>query len=233
MTPKLLHPSTSSSHPSPSSLNISSHSLSYDETINPYNSNGICVDDNKIKKIIDNHKYSLFSTNIRSLNRNINQLRCIVNEFQPDFVTISEIFRPQKDFVKLQDYHLIMKTREGKNRGGGVALYAKKIFDLVPIENINGLKLDKVEAIAAKLKMNDSSISIIAVYRPPECTINETINDLNKIFMQLDSENCIIAGDMNINCLVENNFKETYLDLIFKNNFYRKINPSKRSYNFI
>ena len=135
------HPSTSPSHPSPSSLNHSSYSLSYDETINPYNSYGICVDDNKIKEMIDNYKYSLFSTNIRSLNRDFSQLRCIVNEFQPDFVTISEIFRPQKDFVKLNDYHLLMKTREGISRGGGVALYAKKIFDLEPIEKINSCLL--------------------------------------------------------------------------------------------
>ena len=63
--------------------------------------------------------------NIRSLNKNIDQLRRIVNELRPNVISLCEIFKPHAGFVGINGYHkIIMKNRIGKNGGGVVVVPA-------------------------------------------------------------------------------------------------------------
>ena len=61
----------------------------------PRNRNGILFDDQVISDEISQHRYSLLSTNIQSLSKNIHHLRDLVGELKPDFVSLVEIFKLQ------------------------------------------------------------------------------------------------------------------------------------------
>ena len=119
--------------------------------------------------------------NIRSLNKNIDQLRRIVNELRPNVISLCEIFKPHAGFVGINGYHkIIMKNRIGKN-GGGVALMIKKSHNFEMYEKINNLKLNKMEAIAVKINLEGKAHVFVSVYRPPGAKLEETFSDLDKI----------------------------------------------------
>ena len=86
----------------------SSSSLSSLLSIDRYESDKkILLNDDQIRSKTEAHKYSAVSVNIRSLNRNIDQLRSIMSKIQPDFVLLSEIFNPHEGFVASKNYHKI------------------------------------------------------------------------------------------------------------------------------
>ena len=64
----------------------------------------------------DQYEYSLLSLNVRSLNKNIDDLRCLVADLKVDFISLCEIFNPLKNYVKIPGYHdLISRNRSNSN----------------------------------------------------------------------------------------------------------------------
>ena len=75
--------------------------------------NTIETDDDKITKHISNYKYSILSTNIRSLTRHLTELKTIINNLETDVIALQEIWNPHAGYVNIQNYHKIeMKKRE-------------------------------------------------------------------------------------------------------------------------
>ena len=87
----------------------------------------IWYDNINIRTRIDQSKLSLMSLNIRSLNKNLDKLKKTISEFPTDIIAVSEIWKPEQQFVTLPNYHPpIMKTRPLNKTGGGVGLYLSK-----------------------------------------------------------------------------------------------------------
>ena len=72
----------------------------------------IVNDDREIIEKIKKSRYSILSVNIRSLNKNIDHMRKIVNELKPDLVSMCETFNPHPGFVGINDYHKIILKKE-------------------------------------------------------------------------------------------------------------------------
>ena len=59
------------------------------------------------------NKFKVLSTNIRSLPKNFQELALVVETYQPDIITLSEIWDPHIGVANLKGYHdLTMKTRK-------------------------------------------------------------------------------------------------------------------------
>ena len=179
---------------------------------------------------IKNSKISIMSLNIRSLTMHLNQLKNTVNEFPADIISISEIWKPSKDFVALPQYHpLIMKTRPQNKTGGGVGLYLSQKLTYQEHEEINNLKLKGIEIIGTKIKINkNSTVNIIAAYRPPKSSAQDTIEDLDKILHTLGNEPSIITGDMNINVATNNAMARQYKEKLCEYNMTQTVKTSTR-----
>ena len=63
------------------------------------NSKKMLMNNSSIMNEIDQYEYSLLSLNVRSLNKNIDDLRCLVADLKVDFISLCEIFNPLKNYV--------------------------------------------------------------------------------------------------------------------------------------
>ena len=85
------------------------------------------LNDNELHNKIKENRFTLFSKNIRSLTKNLIELNFIAQKFEPDVLTVQEIWKPYGPFVTINNYHEIIMNprRQGKN-GGGTAIYVHK-----------------------------------------------------------------------------------------------------------
>ena len=144
-------------------------------------------------------KYNMVSFNIRSLTKNIMTLRDTVKKINTDIIGLQEIWHPHVGFVKIEGYKdLIMKTRPDGKRGGGLGFYLKKHFTYKNIDEINNLKLKKIEVMGIKLITNENETQIINIYRPPDVDTKTTFDDLDLIFRLIENKRTILIGDLNI-----------------------------------
>ena len=151
--------------------------------------------DREIHEKIHN-KFKVLSTNIRSLPKNFQELALVVETYQPDIITLSEIWDPHIGVANLKGYHdLTMKTRKLKisiksrskkfkkkkksNIGGGVGIYIAKKHKVEQLENINNIKMSCLEVTAVKAFIDKYVIEIVSIYRPPHSSTNNTIHDLS------------------------------------------------------
>ena len=218
LTPSLPYPPITSS----SSL---SSLLSIDRYVSDKK---ILLNDDQIKSKTELNKYSAVSLNIRSLNRNIDQLKSIMSKIQPDFVLLSEIFNPHEGFVASKNYHKIEMNTRVNRKGGGVGIFVNSKYKYEPLTKLNKLRLKGIEIIAVKVSLDESELTLISIYRPPELNIKNTMGDLDLILSKIDDEKVLIGGDMNIDVLVKNYFREKYLEILLQNNLEQKVQTPTR-----
>ena len=74
----------------------------------------------------------MISTNIRSLTKNLSQLKQIANRLKPNIITLSEIWRPYGPYVTLPDYNpMIINVRPPGKSGGCTAIYNSKLMKII------------------------------------------------------------------------------------------------------
>ena len=164
-------------------------------------------------------KHSILYTNIRSLSKNIIQLRSLARELDPDFIMLTEIFNPLKKYVKINNYHdNITKVRNTSTFGGGLAIYIKSCYPYAMDDKINNLNLIKLEALAVKTFLDNSHVTLVVVYRAPGPKISDTFLDIENILSNIDSSRVIIAGDINLDILRDDSVNDRYHDKIISHN---------------
>ena len=109
-------------------------------------SNKLWTNDAEIHKVMSN-KYSILSTNVRSLSKNHSELAQIARKYRPDVIVLSEIWNPHPGAAHLNGFHEIkMKTRLS-TKGGGVGLYFSKKHKFEMLENLNNQHMKCLEVI--------------------------------------------------------------------------------------
>ena len=97
-----------------------------------------------ISQKIEENKYSMFTTNIRSLPKHFPELELMISEFKPDIVTLAEVWKPYRAGVTIEGYHeIITKLRPNGVRGGGVGIYLSRKYKYEKNDKINNLQLKK------------------------------------------------------------------------------------------
>ena len=138
--------------------------------------------------------------NIRGLKPHIFELQHILNKQTIDIAIISETHLSEKTKIYIPGY--IVHRQDRINRGGGVAIIVK---DHIKHTSVQLPDSGSMEMTGIKLNCNSKSTTIVAIYNPPNCTID------SKTLTEILSSNrrVVIAGDYNArhqlwNCLRKN-----------------------------
>ena len=181
-----------------------------------------------INKFREN-RFSMISMNIRSLTKHLSELRHIASKLKPDIIALQEIWKPHEPFVSIPDYHnIIMNVRPPGKTGGGTAIYVKKSLKIKKINALNDIKLKKMELTSIIVTSNKYEVLILSLHRPPDCTITDTKDDLDKILSKIGNQSIVITGDLNIDYSKYNTLKEMYDQKLLDNNLIQHVRQYTR-----
>nr|CAH7748115.1 unnamed protein product [Callosobruchus chinensis] len=147
------------------------------------------------KKFKRTDHISFLSLNIRSIFSRFNDFKTYINNSDIDKITLTETWlnnHYKSDTVTIDKYNLLSADRN--SRGGGVAIYIKKMINCrIIFSNIS----DCLEQLWIHMTNR-------AVYRPPSANVSICLSGLEDSIVKLlpTSDILIITGDLNINMLV-------------------------------
>lgn len=140
--------------------------------------------------------------NARSLNKNITELKAIMDKTDFDAVSISESWlrsRTPKDRFMIDGYKIFRNDRKNK-RGGGVCLYVREEYECKRIKIPN--TPESPEVLWVEVTVNHKKIAIGTLYKAPNIpckTFYDAYDSLVYIFSKY--EDPILTGDFNVNML--------------------------------
>ena len=153
-------------------------------------------------------KLKLAAININSIASpgRIDELQTFVTENEIDILALSELkidSTVHPHLYSLSNFHPpIIKSRT--RRGGGVGIY---VSNLLPFIRMDHLENDEVEAVWAKIKINDKFLVICSTYLPPHATSERQTRFLDYLTDSVTQANAhspeliFIMGDFNAgNC---------------------------------
>ena len=187
---------------------------------------------------LTNESFSIFHLNIRSLNKNIDNLRNLLSLLKGHFkvIVLTETWcgdtASKNSLFQIPNYNVIHETRKDDRQGGGVCIFIRKDLNFNLRNDLdkfdNDIETLTIEIINEKAK----NIVVSGIYRPPRGNINN-FKDHLKIIMSknsLKNKHVFITGDMNINSLdyESNEHVKAFFDACFQNSFVPLINRPTR-----
>ena len=184
-------------------------------------------------KIKDNIHLSILTFNIRSLNRNGDQLNIFLDQLTEkyDYICLTEIWLSNLEFLSniFQGYKCKFVPPKS-SKCGGVALFYRQDYkvEILPDLKINSVDNDNIDVDELWLSTetaNGLKCTIGIVYRHPKSSLTKfndrLYNVLEKINSDKSTEMCFIAGDFNANLLKldSHNPTEKFLNNFTSNNF--------------
>lgn len=189
----------------------------------------------KIAKSHNKDNFSLFHINIRSLNRNFEDLQNYLGLLNINFTTIALTETWLKDsqdssYFAISGYNFEHKNRTNK-LGGGVGLFIKSGVsyrireDLPSMINAESLFIE----ISTRYGKN---IVIGVIYRPPDSNIDHFLTELDSTLSIINKEGKKIwlTGDFNLNLINYNQHSSTndFISLLFSYSHYPLISKPTR-----
>lgn len=144
--------------------------------------------------------------NIQGLSDKGHQLEATLSEEEVDVLCLSEHWvRDNMDGFNLGDHKVVSSFCRSKYRCGGVAIFAKRDYDCVPVRLRESVE-KSCEVCCVKLVLDGVVLFILCTYRSPtedfELFVEVTRRNLDTIFKP--GANYIICGDMNVDILNPN-----------------------------
>lgn len=155
-------------------------------------------DKNTLKKIISNPKaLNIFAMNIRSLNKNFDNLLVLLtdlgNEF--DVIVLSECWINANYIPKIINNYSVYNTTRHSSQSDGVIVYVKSYLNPIVSET----SLDHANC----LKVTIDNLNFFAIYRSPKSNnVSSFLYSLEKNIVDT-TKDLIIIGDINIDILNE------------------------------
>ena len=156
------------------------------------------------------HKFIMGHLNARSLNKNIIELRELIENADFDAFSVSESWlrsRTPKDRFLINGYNIFRSDRRNR-RGGGVCCYVRENYlaKKIKIPNIP----TNPEFLFVEVSVLHQKLAIGTFYKAPNipCKVfHEAFDSLVYIFNRYEQP--ILTGDFNVNCLTpeSSNFK--------------------------
>lgn len=169
----------------------------------------------KINKDLEKfqNNFTLGHINARSLNKNIGELKILIEKTNFDVIAISESWLTRntpKDRFELQGFNIIRNDRKNK-RGGGVCLYVKEQYSYKKITLPNAPEMP--EMLWVEVSIGHTKIAIGTLYKPPKIpylAFVQVYDSLLHIYSRY--EHAILTGDFNINMLCPNSYESKALN---------------------
>ena len=186
-------------------------------------------------KELEIDSFSIFHANIRSVNKNFEDLTFTLNEIQHKFhiigLTETWLKSTPHSMLSIPGYKCEHKNRPMQN-GGGVMLYVKDSLQYTirpDIVSASGC----FESIFLEIGTNTKKTIIIGlIYRPPGLAVSNFSEEMDEILNKLTTENkiCYILGDLNINLLKSDSHNPTreFLDILYSHSFRPTVDKPTR-----
>lgn len=153
-----------------------------------------------LQNISGNKFLNIVHFNIRSLNKNFDELLVYIELFKNnlDIIVLSETWRIDGVSNYLINNYTAYYSESYFNQNDGVIVYVKNNLNVsVKIE-----KITQINLIRILFTKNNISFGLTASYRPPATDLQQYISDLDRYFSLLVKNNFeIFMGDTNINML--------------------------------
>ena len=135
------------------------------------------------------------------------------------------------NIFNIQGYNFITANRKSKP-GGGVGLYIAENIEFKERNDLTVEKDDILESLFIECKVNGFPVVIGALYRPPNCSINEFDEQFEKLLDKINRENKLfyLLGDYNIDILKinQNKYAENFINQLSSSFFYPLITKPTR-----
>lgn len=178
--------------------------------------------------------FRILHINIRSLNRNFDQLLVFLSQFESNFhcIILSETFDlGDKDlqFFNIPGYD-IFYNRGNNNKNDGCVMYLSKQTN----NQVNIIEISDINVIKADLfNFYGKHITIIATYRPPS-TCPFAFNTSLENYLNLNntrSDFNFVVGDINMDILSNTDYAVDYLNVLYEHGYKSLINEHTRVQN--
>ena len=166
---------------------------------------------------------TIFSQNIRSLNRNLDVFLCMFSPNTiPDVLIFSETWLALGDPVNIPGYTGFHTIRIG--RSGGVSIFIKDSFLSEKIPELSFAN-DSIEICTIKIQNSSNILYLCGIYRPHAGTIENFCSSIESILSNniLANKSCIFTGDFNINLFNEDNNTNIFKDTMYSHHYLQTI----------
>ena len=171
-------------------------------------------------------EFSLAHFNIRSANRNFDNLKLLLANlnYSPSVIGLTETWFSDipNPMHYLPNYEVVTNNRVDRV-GGGVALYIDKKYNFSIIQNLTVLN-NTMETLFIEIDIaKNKNIVIGVIYRPPQSNPRDFITHIQEMlsFLTQNENPCFILGDFNINLLNShsNPIPQEFLEALLSNSF--------------
>ena len=155
---------------------------------------------------------SILSTNIRSIEKNFDELLIILqNRKMFDIIALSETWVSDEkvNLFKIDGYRSHIQTRKDGRRSGGVMIFVREDITII---NITQVKMKTGNALKLEILHCDTSISLLIVYRDWSSSKKLFVQELEQI-LTTNERNVVLMGDINIDILKREESAD-YLDML-------------------
>ena len=170
----------------------------------------------KLFKVLNQNSSNLsfLHTNIRSINKNLDELSCLIKTTKGRFhlIGLSEIWEPdstRKKTYTIPGYHEFQFI-EGTTQNSGCGIFIKDDIKFQVRDNLNTsfcTLAEEFQIYTVEIFVAPKNMLISVVYRHPKGnSIDEFKNSLKKVFnrSRLENKKLIMMGDFNIDLLKSN-----------------------------
>ena len=160
--------------------------------------------------VMNQNNFIIYHQNIRGINNKTDELILAFTSELPHGICLSEHHLKEFEInsITLNQYVLASIYCRKNFKQGGVCIFVRMNIQFTHINNIVTCKEKDLEMCG--VQVNSPSMYIICIYRAPTGDFNYFLENLNKFLNKLykNSKNIIICGDVNINYLVDTNYKQ-------------------------
>lgn len=189
---------------------------------------------------IDNvAKLKIFYCNARSVIPKIHYLRNYISLYKPSVIAITETWLNSSipsSFLDLPNYVAYRKDRDYAKGGGSLILVSQDIFSKPVTLPAVSIPCCKIDAVACEIPLlNDKSIGLLCIYRPPSLSINDNppMYDMITSFLDCNFSSYIVVGDFNFPDIIwptssSSSQSQMFLNFLEENFLRQHINSATR-----
>ena len=175
-------------------------------------------------------KVSCGLINIQSVGNKTIKINSLLNELDLDILMLTETWLCNNisDSSKIKEmtpklHNFYHKPRENK-WGGGVGMFIKKSFTKVQL--MKTINFNSFEYMDVKITSFSKNFRIITIYRPPNKSKNEFIEELSDLVESVeDIRNIVLCGDFNLHIDNQNDtYVKRFIDILENNDLINKVN---------
>ena len=153
---------------------------------------------------VSSSKISIIHHNIRSFSKNADELLAFISDLliNCEIIVLTETWFHSDSLIDIEGYIGFHSFRACK-AGGGVSIFVRSTLSVSCIDALT-LNLDFIESTGVQIKLEDFSVFVLGIYRPPCVTnIDMFFDSFSDLLTEFNAPNkyVYIVGDFNINML--------------------------------